>query len=292
MTIVKAFSRTVQILIKLLGLLPFRIHYNNDVDLLESRTAEILYSLGIAIFLSGLVCFSFMNFVSSPVDNINQNTLSITLRIERFCDLSQSILTYFSLCYYRKNQIECINMVNKIHVELRCFCKSPHRYDSEYERIMKYVIAWTMVQSALSIGTWLLYMANSAMGFIQITIITIFANLFSMLLTLMQFGMLIEVAQLYRRLSEKLTLCVARIRQISSLSRRKQMKMQMFCDVSDDIDKIALLYKCVTNNNHIVCQVLSISIIGNVVNSFAKALLGVKYVVFIVSDVTVINQIW
>lgn len=274
------FLRASHIVVKFFGLFPIRIDYNKEEQLATPHLTNFIYSIVFAVILNGFVFYSFSSFVSSPVDDLNQETLLIALRVERFCEFVHNLLTYASLWFYRLTMTECVNMGESIHRKLRYFIRYNERYDAEYHRVVKQVYCWTIIQSVLIICTWVSYTVNSSMGFVQITIIVFCANVFTVIVTLMQFSMMIEVSQLYRRLNGKLSACVYKIRQISCLSEKNQMKMQMFCDVSDDIDEVASIYKCITKCNNMVCRVLALSIMANVVNTFTNLLIGVNCICF------------
>lgn len=272
--ITSAFLQTVYGLVKIFGLVPFRLNFGNSQQPAVFDSGHFVHSLISAAGLNGFNCYIFMSFVSGPIDDVNQGTLIIALKIERVCEFAQNIVAYLSMYYYRNQLIDCINVTRRIHVEIRDFVNITEQYDAELKRIINYVIVWTTVQSILTLSSGMLYNANSSMTPFQITIILIFAYCFVIVLTLMQFAMLMEFAQLYRWLNAKLLLCIKRIRQLSRCGP-KQGKKKLFCTVGDDIEKVVLFYELVNSCQTTVCRVMSIPILGNVVNSFANALIAV-----------------
>lgn len=262
-------------MIKIFGLFPFRIDFSKNEQPAEHHKVEFIYSIFFAVVFHGIIIYSHnKELISSPIYNTAQETLIATINFERLCACFQSVLTYASVYYYRHKLINCINMVNRIqHLQNVGFL--PDRIDAENNRVVKYIILWTIVQLMLTICSWILYAIYSDMGILQVSVILFGANCYTIALTFMHYVILREVVQLYRGLNAQVAICVVRIRRISNAFNKCQMKMQMFCDVSDEIDQVTSLYKCITECNNMACRLLSVSILANIVNSFANALIGV-----------------
>lgn len=271
------FRRKALLVFKLFGLFPIRVDYNSKDKSASFHKIDFVYSTAFAGFFIALVCYSFHIFLSEAEEDIYQDTLLLVLKIEHFCGFAQSILTFSSIFYFRYQIVDCLNLKHRIHGRLQSVIESYHRYDDESNRKVKLFIVWTIIQCIFTVCTWILYVISSAVDILPITIMMFCSNVFTMVVTIMQCLMLSDVAQLYQNINGKLSICVDRIHVISSLPQKCQTKMQMFCDVSDEIDQVASLFRCVSEYRNITCRILSASILANVVNSFAYALIAVVY---------------
>lgn len=268
------YLRAVHCVVKLFGLTPFRHDCHNDAQPATPSKAAFAYAAIIGLAYNTFVCWSFAMLTGDSSDE----TVYVALHVKHVCKLAQSVGTFWSLFYYRLTLIESLNMAKRIRCQLASLLPAGALRDADTTRIVHNVLVWTMVQSGLTIGSMCVFAAYASMRALCFALIMFCSSFFSMVLTLLQFATILEVAQMYRALNKKLRTCVERIRQVSQMPRRCKMRMQMFCDVSDDVDKIAQLFKLVSLFNGQVCRVFSVSMLVNIVNSFAYALFAVKHI--------------
>lgn len=110
-----------------------------------------------------------------------------------------------------------------------------------------------------------------------------YSNYILTIITFMYFWHMLIVAQFYRNFNRKIELLLKQLNGMVKLNNdanKYQMKMQIFCNMSDEIDRIIILYEWTTNYTKMIVNCYSIQLILLLLDSFVSVLSQVWMKIF------------
>lgn len=279
----KPLLGTVYYAAKLFGIMPIHLCAAPDDKntVAELTPCSTIYVIFAAILFTILFVFSLLQFiVPEATSDPNQETINFVLNLDSYSAIIRNISIYTFVIINRDTFMQTVNRANRIVNELRIGLNCTSFIDQRCTHMVFVQICMSTMQLSLSI--WLAYsycISNSnytQLYLIQTIIMMCYSLCFQAVVSAVHFTVFLMIVQFIRHINQGLVVCLKRIEDISHRkTRRSNMRMQMFCDVSDQIDELAALYKCITNCNEQFCKVFSISILVSIINSFVFALASV-----------------
>lgn len=148
----------------------------------------------------------------------------------------------YILQYWNRNQLSrLINEGFDLHRHLCTMCKG-YELPAKYKMMLKTKLLAVCLQTAIIISV--------TFSFESITynvLVLLYSNWTSLLMSSTIFCGLFVIWQFYLMLNHKLKQCMAEVKEVSTMGKAQQMRMQRFCDLSDDIDRLGCLHaRCLT----------------------------------------------
>lgn len=273
----KALLTSVYTLAKCFGIFPFRYqHY-----LAELTTVTILYSVIVSIVYNVLLIWSTMKFLipDATIYNPTKNTKHLVLKFDTYSCIARDVSIYFSVIYHRELLVQTVNSVGNILTKLGVTFGT--FLDKNCRQKVYVKVGVTLIQLIICIYLtfdFITFPNNSHPRIYNIKVIisSILTYVFGLIIGNVHFTAMLIIVQLFRIINRKLQNCMTRIEVISRIERGS-MRMQMFCELSDQIDELSTMYKYIANCNKRCFQVMSLSIITSIMTSFVFITAGVIF---------------
>lgn len=262
------------------GIAPFKLCLKKTNFVAELTNFSTGYTVIVLITYNVLYVWSAMKFLIFDPDNYVplNNMMGFVLKLDIYSCITRNLSIYLSLIYHRELLVHTINTVGRITTKLGLTFKT---FLDLRCRTMVYVkLCVTSVQMAICI--YITYYicqfpenSKSKINILKVCIQSVVNYVLSIIVSTVHFTTLLMVMQLFRIINNKLKKCVTMVQHISRINRRC-MRMQIYCEISEQIDELSFLYKLVCGCNKGFCQVLSLSILTTILNSFEFMTAGVN----------------
>lgn len=268
------YFRALYCVAKLCGFAPYKFIANETVTTKISWISTG-YSFLVAICANIAFVWSLkVYFVASAENRIN--TLRIIFKIEQLVSVVRNVVAYVFLIWCQHRMINSINyalrIMSRVHGNMENFL------DFRCTRIAFTRFMIILIQIALMYSSLLLsylYTYSKKMFFLQMLTKLTFSNGITIVLSPMHFAVCLVNLQFFRLVNNRLSKCIQRINNISQMDQRITMRMQMYCDVSDEIDRTARMYKRVLSCANGFTGAFSWSMLVILLNSTVSSLAGV-----------------
>lgn len=263
------------------GIAPFKLDTKTKYPRAKLTTSSTLSSILGAILFTVLYLYPLKKYLLFHIQN-GVETMHFVLRLNTYSGLFRNIIIFICVIVNRKDLVLSINTLEIIMEKLKCIVQFDSFLDRKCRRMVFTQIVMTMFLYALAIIT--LYINSLYFEFwftnfmLRNTLAIYFTNVFETIVLSMHFTAFLIVVQFYRHINVKLRISVDRIRTISRMDSCCGMRMQMFCDASDEIDELAALHKCVAKCTQTICKVFSMTILASLINSFIFTISGVIFI--------------
>lgn len=105
---------------------------------------------------------------------------------------------------------------------------------------------------------------------------TIGTDVITLIYSAMNFAVMLVALQFFRSINERLTDAVDVVRELLLFRRVADAKVQMHCNITDDIDRIAYLYDKVFDYANQANDVFAVPVVLTLINSFLFSLVAVR----------------
>lgn len=270
--------RAVYIAAKWNGFAPFRLSasfaYLTDI----STSLAICAAIGLNI----IFMWSQSKFLVNANYDQFEETFLFVAKLDICATLMRNLIISILLIVKRNEMVQIINDIYHIALNIKHFRKIQSFLDQQSMRRIRLQILAMFYQLAVFVLSAYIQHRNCARNinfdFFRVFIFSFINNFFQITLSSMHFTAFLSVLQLYRHINENLKQCVKHIRSISKMNNRRSIRMQVYCDVSDQIDEIASYYKYVTICNQRICKVFSGSMLMILSVSFVLMISTVRFV--------------
>lgn len=170
-----------------------------------------------------------------PLDS--KRTLYIVSSILIVLSAEKSSFIYILQYWNRHNLIRLVIEGFQLHSHILIICKDVAiSLPATTKAMLKAKVPATFLQLAFIDTLMFNYSPNYNI------MILFFSHWISVLMSSTVFCAIFIIWQFYLILNEKLMLCMAEVKILTSSKASSQMRMQRFCDLSDEIDRLACLY--------------------------------------------------
>lgn len=278
---------TLYYVAKLFGIVPFQLHFKEPIFKVKSTRFLTYYVILMPILFIILFGWSLSKFFvsnNSYGDTLNpsKNTKFFVLKLDALSAILRNVTIYIFVLIHRKRFVQVINSVGQIVLSLKHTMKFKTFLDRKC-RLMVYVQMFIIsIQLTIFISLTYLYITidptYTTAYKTRVLITMIFSYLFVAISNNVHFTAFLVIIQCFRHINRQLEKCVNRALKISRMDKKSRIRMQMYCDVSDEIDELATIYKSVAACNQGFCKVYSFSMLVSILNSFVFTIAGVtKY---------------
>lgn len=276
----KVLLATVYYAAKCVGMIPFKLSSWNPDSIVQISFLSTCYVILMPIFFTTAFIWSLMVFLNPDPDMIDSTKITkvAVLKIDSYVCITRNFTVYVFVIYHRKLLVQTVNSVRRVISKFRLTFEN--FLDRRCQQMVLVQVLVTMTQIVIYICLTYDYIifppnAYTWVTILKINISTFFTYAYVSILNAVHFTAFITVVQLMRHINQRLKFCIAKVQEISRMEKRSSMRMQMYCDLSDRIDELAALHKCVKNSNRMICKVFSMSIIVALMNSFIFNMAGV-----------------
>lgn len=244
-----AFNNILLYHSKLIGLIPFRIFRLKTFYVAKSDRCILGYSIFIALVVIPMITVcQFYLYLNAIHRDKHHQTIIVVVFIENGIKHLKIIWIYVSQILNHNDLVNLINEAFKLRNDVMEYLAINGFFldkDCQHMTFKKILLSLVQVLIVISSLVCAYHIHQSKTIYVIECIFTILTEAFSILFTSVYFGSMLLVLQCYRYLNKQLEIAVKRIHNIS-LNFKRDMKMQMYCDVCDTIDKIANFYDQIT----------------------------------------------
>lgn len=260
-------------ILKINGLMPFRFSTKTIPRATSSKYA-VLYCSTIGIAILFLLPMAQV-FILGRL-NLNNDKLidALVFLFEIILRTIRSISLYFYQIFNRTFFIDLINDGHQLYTSWLHLYRNDTFFDTEY-----FLRHWL---KTLAIIGQLIYVIFSFIGYfwriqrspliehIAPFFLIQYSDFMLTFVTAIYFWNMLFVAQFYRNLNRKLAAILAQLKVVHV--DKNQMRMQMFCDMSDAIDQMAMFYDRLTSHTKMVIESNSVQLILLLMDGFVSIL--------------------
>lgn len=196
------------------------------------------YSFLFTLYISFQFCFSIScylyDYMLTAVDSTQTQFLVYVILLMLSAEKSNFI---YILQYLNRNKLSTlVNEGYELHHHICIMCKDVG-VPANYNTMLKAKIFSIFLQVAILIS------ASFAFdSFDYNALVLLYSHWTVAMMSSTIFSGLFVVWQFYLALNNKLRQCMAKVKAVTASNKIQQMRMQRFCDLSDEIDRLACLY--------------------------------------------------
>lgn len=265
---------------KLFGLAPFCLRFGEKGKMASCSKLSTAYAIVAAILANIAFFWSLNDYFEAPSQFKYDKTLSTIFMFESLMSLIRNLTVYLVLLINQWKMINSINSMQRTHNELQRFVHFETFIDNHCGKTLQWRKRVTVIQvmiSCLCVFFNSQYAWNySWKKFVRMGTLLCFSNGISIVLGPMHFAAGISMLQMFRLVNIYLGESIQAITNITQLDSRTRMRMQLYCDASDEMDRIARMYKQVSMCSKEFCKAFSWSILIELLNSSVCTLTGVS----------------
>lgn len=271
--------RAVYIGAKCNGLASFQVSFQNTGLVAKLTNASTICAIYLAIVLNGIFIWAMSKFLIYPPEEEQEDTLLIVVKLDSSASILRNLIISIVVIVHRKALVNIVNDLHLIAFKIKRLRRFDNFLDQNCMRMVRIQILVMMAELGLCLLTIYMHYRKGQLllhEIFRVLVMTLLSNGYEMSLSAIHFTVLLTVVQLFRHINRVLTDCVNTIRTISQMDKRSCRRMQMYCDMSDQIDEISSLYEFVTNCNERICHVFSMTMLTVLAISFVMMLCGVN----------------
>lgn len=268
---------------KCFGFVSFKLSSTNTLCAHDSRS-NFIYSIFYTIFFSSLLFYAEIEkYVLAVMREAKYPTATVVKALEFSVNVTRTIVILIIHLINRKKYVLFINETNQLYNTIRYVTKQT-RTKSFLDKKGFYLLNFkkfsvfaqiTLLTIAFSCYSHF-YRGNTRTEFILQIYKTIYSNVMAIIFTNIYFCGMLVMLQFYRNLNKQLKNCMKSLKIISQ-SKMNRIKMQMYCDISDDIDMISIMYSRVTDVTSRLNTFFSIPVLLTILNDSMITLFAVIY---------------
>lgn len=266
--------RAVYILVKSNGLAAFSLSIQSTKPVAELTR----FSTGLAILLLSILNCIFAWVLSKNFIYLNEKDeeiLLLVVKLDSFAFLLRNLIISVLVIMQRSKIVQLINDVYLIAFKIQQKGRIESFLDSKCLEMVHVQIRAMLTQLGISILSIYLHSRYVRKKLFYDWVRVLSTTIFSTTVSVMIFTVFLIVVQLIRQINHQLRECVKTIRMISQMDKRQNIRMQIYCNLSDDVDEIASLFKFVHICNQRICKVFSVMLLMVLVTSFMFILCSV-----------------
>lgn len=278
-TISITFYRFMFYYAKLTGLMPIQVLTEKNPHLAKSCWFSIGYSAFSTILLILLVVCQFFKFSDYVERSQSTQTIIVMIFIGCVVNSFKNLWLYMSQTLNHKQLVNLVNDAFKLKkVVTESFAINEVFLDKHCRQMTHRKILLSLVQVLILIYALLLTYntRESNVMFSLDFLFTFLTDGLSILFTSVYFGSMLVVLQCYRYLNKKLKRSIKHIHNIA-LNGGGKMKMQMYCDVCDTIDRIANIYDQISvftkNFNSFISIILALALLDAIIYTLCAVII-------------------
>lgn len=260
------------------GIIPFNVKFRDKKLIAELSQFSTCWVIVAGSVFNLLNVWSLLKFIAPSISfDSTHETMTAVLILDSYSTILRNISMYLSIFVNRLNLVESINEVQRIWNKLQMCLKTTCFFDRDCRKMIYIQVLVTTIQ--LSYTSWLTYRYSTydtnytITSRLQWIVMMMFSLGLQAIVSVVHFTVFIIVVQLIRHINHKLMSCVKSVEDISRMNGR--IRMQMFCNFSDEIDEMASFYNLITNFNARICRFFSVSMLAAMLNSFVFVMASV-----------------
>lgn len=270
---------------KLNGLVPFTIS-KSKLNVNKSEWSTIYSFLFTIIFLAVLLWTSIEDIKISLQTQSARNVQKVIRTIEKSFTIIRTTLLYGLQIIYRKQIICVINDAIQLWYYISKGWPTKQFFDRFFIKYYKSRIIWLIIQIIILIIAHkfyvdehdIIYDLNYSNKFLWHSIIYMYSHIVSPIITgIFYYGGMLIVLQFYRILNEQILLWMSSIKNVDNRKATSHMRMQFFCEISDNIDEASIFYSDITEYTAKVNRLFQLQIILTVMSSFFLITSNVRF---------------
>lgn len=228
------------------GLNPF--NYNGISQRASLSVLSLIYSCGYCFLISEMLSLYHMFYINLIIDGRENETYKTVTYAEFLCSIFRTMALAIIQILTRNGSINIINEVNdmkkSLHQRLTCTIMNGF-LDKKRQHLLNIKLLSILVQIfVIILNTYVREI--DPIDVFGLTVSQINSNCLPIVLNSNYFCIMLIILQFYSDLNMNIRGIFERIDQIA-LGESKIMKMQKFCDISDEIDEMSILYDEITN---------------------------------------------
>lgn len=261
-------------ILKMNGLMPFRFSTKTIPRATSSKHAVLFCStIGIAILILLPIAQVFiLGNLNLPNDDKLVNTL--VFRFEIILRTMRSISLYFYQIINRAQFIDLINDGFRLYTSWTHLYRNDAFFDKEYFLCHSMKTLASVGQFIIVVFSFFGYFGHDPRSpfavHVSLFLLIQYSNFMLTFVTAIYFWNMQFMAQFYRNLNGKLATILAQLKVVHV--DKNQMRMQTFCDISDEIDQIAVFYEWLTRYTKVVVESNSVQLILLMMDGFVSIL--------------------
>lgn len=273
--------RNLFYLSKFFGFAPFQFYASYSTPFATGSRSSVIYCIIYTTCIGALLYYAeATKYLFAMEREHKYPTAKVVKALELTVSSTRVILIFVHQIMNRKKYISTINEAYQLEHAIKNLCYKSKNFvlNKKCLYLLNAKIISVIVQVILTVIAFVsysrFYRGSTVAEYVLQVSKTTFSNFMAQIFTSIYFCGLLIMLQFYWHLNHRLKSCTKKM-EIISMSNMNKMKMQKYCEISDDIDKISILYCRLTTLTASFNSLFSMPILLTILNDFMFSLFAV-----------------